>query len=129
MIVTEPAPRTTSITLPATAESVRAARSAVRQQLAAALPPARRESAELLVSELATNAVRHAGDEFTIVLDVSEPRVRVEVHDPDPRGPQVREPRSDETSGRGMQLVSRLADRWGTAPSEPGKAVWSELDG
>lgn len=86
----------------------------------------------LLVSELVTNSVRHAGliESQTIELKVKllPEAVRVEVNDqgagfqPTPRTAQ-----SDDQSGWGLYLVSRLADRWGVT-SDGVTRVWFELD-
>ena len=126
--MTEPMPRVSRVALPPEPESVRAARRLVRSVLSA-LTARRREHAELMVSELTANAVRHAGEEFTVVIDVRDSHVRVEVHDPEPALPNMRRPDVGDTSGRGLQIVSELADRWGTEPTDQGKTVWFELDG
>jgi serine phosphatase RsbU (regulator of sigma subunit)/anti-sigma regulatory factor (Ser/Thr protein kinase) len=89
------------------------------------------QSARLLVSEVVTNSVRHAGatDDHWIGFDVEiSPRLlRVQVTDHGP-GFQARPSRAplDEPSGRGLFLVSELADRWGT--EDHGRHVWFELD-
>ena len=90
------------------------------------------EDLRLLVSELVTNSVRHAGlhEAQTIELKVKlmPETVRVEVNDqgtgfePTPRGA-----RSDDQSGWGLYLVSRIADRWGVS-SDGVTRVWFELD-
>ncbi len=96
------------------------------------LPPPRLEDAQLLVSELVTNAIRHAGlgaaDSITLVVAMDEHRLRVEVCDPG-RGFEFAEPEPDPSraSGWGLYLVRELSDRWGV---ERGAAtlVWFELD-
>ena len=90
------------------------------------------EDLRLLVSELVTNSVRHAGlhEAQTIELKVKllPETVRVEVNDqgtgfePTPRGA-----RNDDQSGWGLYLVSRIADRWGVS-SDGVTRVWFELD-
>ena len=82
----------------------------------------------LLVSELVTNAVRHArGDAFEIRLDVRPERLRLEVRDEGPGfAPQVA-PREDGSGGYGLLIVEQLADRWGVERDEQG-LVWLELD-
>lgn len=82
----------------------------------------------LLLSELVTNAVRHAeGDAFEIRLDVRPERLRLEVRD-DGAGfaPNVA-PREDGSGGYGLFIVEQLADRWGVEHDERG-FVWLELD-
>jgi anti-sigma regulatory factor (Ser/Thr protein kinase) len=87
----------------------------------------------LLVTELVTNAIRHAGvdEEGSVGLDVSvTPGVlRVEVSDPGPGFEQLEhpEPDLDRTGGWGLFLVDQLADRWGVK-HEVGTRVWFEMD-
>jgi anti-sigma regulatory factor (Ser/Thr protein kinase) len=90
------------------------------------------EATSLLVSELVTNSVRHAGigneDWIELLVEASDGRVRVSVTDPG--GGFARPPRparADASAGWGLFLVSRLADRWGV---ERGRetVVWFEID-
>ncbi|GGO55297.1 hypothetical protein GCM10012286_67070 [Streptomyces lasiicapitis] len=54
--------------------------------------------------------------------------MRVAVHDPTRRQPQVQNATTDDTNGRGLMLVNALADGWGVEPRVPcGKTVWSEF--
>jgi anti-sigma regulatory factor (Ser/Thr protein kinase) len=87
------------------------------------------ENVRLLVSELVTNSVRHSGapDDRLIefALSVSPDVVRIEVVD---RGTwRTPTPDPDGTSGWGLFLVDRLADRWGVEHSE-GTRAWFEID-
>lgn len=82
---------------------------------------------ELLASETATNAVRHAGTEATVVVRYLGDRVRVEVGDGSPALPHVRSPGPEETSGRGMALVETLSSHWGVTSTAGGKRVWFEV--
>jgi len=85
------------------------------------------DTCELLVGELATNAVLHARTPFTV--GVSRLRgIRVEVRDGDPSLPLARDNPIDAISGRGLQLVEALTRASGAEPSGGGKAVWFELD-
>lgn len=89
-----------------------------------------RERVELMVSELAANCVVHAATAFDVVVSPSRDRVQVEVTDGGSGEPGVRWPDPLEPKGRGLQIVSTLADRWGVRPSDdgtPGKTVWFEL--
>lgn len=108
--------------------------------------PGRAETAELLASELVTNALVHTdgGAVVTARLDGGpgasvKGRLRVEVRDFLSRHPVLRpaavcawgEPEGAEgaaTSGRGLLLVHSLADAWGVTSHGVGKAVWFELD-
>lgn len=93
----------------------------------------RADDVALCVSELATNALVHGappGRGFLLRLLPCGDGVRVEVHDSGdgvPAVPQAPD-RSDE-SGRGLLLVSELADKWGVAERSPGKVVWCEWNG
>ena len=82
---------------------------------------------ELLTTEVATNAVRHAGTEATVVVRYLGDRVRVEVGDGSPILPRVRSPRLEDTSGRGMALVDTLSSGWGVTETGGGKRVWFEI--
>ncbi|WLQ37069.1 ATP-binding protein [Streptomyces castrisilvae] len=87
--------------------------------------------AELLLSELVTNALVHTGDGAVVAVSVAPRRLRVEVRDfvtgmpPESHVP----PADDGTHGRGLILVESLADSWGVRPHALGKVVWFELDG
>jgi anti-sigma regulatory factor (Ser/Thr protein kinase) len=100
--------------------------------LADRLPGGRARDVRLLVSELVTNAVRHAnldkGDAILLVIDLADHLLRVEVHDPGggfvPTAPA---PDPARPSGWGLYLVAELADRWGVDSDERTR-VWFELD-
>ena len=82
----------------------------------------------LVVSELAANAVLHAHSGFTLTLCHLEGTVTVEVTDASPAlGAMVPAP-WDNTSGRGLIIVDRLAKVWGSRPAGSGKTVWAELE-
>lgn len=86
------------------------------------------ETAALLVSELVTNAVIHGRTSATI--DVRHPGdvVRVSVRDDSPDLPAVSAFADvTEERGRGLTIVSELADDWGIEARDGGKAVWFEL--
>lgn len=86
------------------------------------------DTAELLVSELVTNAVLHARSKIVVRVDVDGHRLRVEVRDDTANTPQVRPYGAHATTGRGLLLVETLATRWGFKPQGAGKAVWFELE-
>ena len=82
------------------------------------------ERVELLISEVATNAVRHTSSpRFTVRLDVNAD-VQAAVLDDAPDEPQVRQARTWDSGGRGMHLVDAMADAWGTRAERGGKWVW-----
>jgi anti-sigma regulatory factor (Ser/Thr protein kinase) len=111
---------------PPSPSSVRRARMLVRSARRA-MSSHSLEAVELIVSELASNAVVHAATPFTVRLFVG-PTVRVEVADGIAAPPVVRRPRSLEAGGRGLVIVDGLADRWGAYSVANGKVVWAEVD-
>lgn len=87
------------------------------------------EVAMLLVSELATNAVCHARSAFDVGLRRGSDLVRVEVSDAGPGDPVVRSPGPTDASGRGLQIVDRLADEWGVVHHQGhDKTIWFILN-
>ncbi|GCB45088.1 ATP-binding protein [Kutzneria buriramensis] len=116
-------------------QSVPAARAFTRDALADWGAWERAYDIVLCVSELATNALVHGvppGRGFLLRLLPMpyDAGVRVEVHDSGggvpavPLSQQVREP---DEGGRGLLLVSELADKWGVGERAPGKIVWCEF--
>lgn len=90
------------------------------------------EVAELLVTELVTNALVHTEQGAEVSASLAAARLRVEVRDYAARRPVPYVPAADDgTHGRGLALVQALADAWGVDALEPGrgKVVWFELDG
>ncbi len=89
------------------------------------------ESAQLVVSELVTNAVRHAGGELVVSLRRQGNHVVVGVRDDSPEQPQLRHAADYATSGRGLAIVDALALQWYVCPHGPdgqiGKTVWAEV--
>ena len=83
--------------------------------------------AELVATELATNAIRHAGTPFRISVQRYGRVVRITVHDRAPALPAVLDPDPTRLSGRGMQLIGAMSRRWGVEVTPGGKAVWAEL--
>jgi anti-sigma regulatory factor (Ser/Thr protein kinase) len=116
--------------LPASAEAASAARHAL--DALTDLPTGQKRDVQLLVSELVTNAVRHAGlrasDRIRLVIDLADHALRVEVHDPGGGFvPSAPAPDPARPSGWGLYLVAELADRWGV-DSDEATRVWFELD-
>jgi anti-sigma regulatory factor (Ser/Thr protein kinase) len=105
---------------------VRAARAFVASALSEAGYVGDVDTVLLLVSELATNAVRHARTGFELTIDVGRSGVRVTVIDDAGQAePRVRQARPSDTDGRGLQIVDRLAATWGCdAVGVDRKAVW-----
>jgi hypothetical protein len=105
---------------------VRTARSVTRERLAAWGLEQLSDLAELLVSELVTNALRVAREEVRLRL-MRVGTLLVEVSDDDHNLPQLRRADQDDEDGRGLALVSNLSQRWGTSRKAVGKVVWFEL--
>jgi hypothetical protein len=85
------------------------------------------DPAGLVVTELAANAVRHVGCDFSVSLLRRDDVIRVAVGDRRPDAPTVRTSRPDEPHGRGLLLISGVSARWGTELVDDGKVVWAEL--
>jgi serine phosphatase RsbU (regulator of sigma subunit) len=76
---------------------------------------------------LGAHAPVHRPREFSMRLRKGAESVWVEVFDPDLRLPRLRTARATDEGGRGLYLVEQLATRWGSRPTEDGKAVWFEI--
>ncbi|MDH6576835.1 SpoIIE family protein phosphatase [Kitasatospora sp. MAP5-34] len=83
--------------------------------------------AELMVSELVTNALLHAEAPRRLRL-FRDRTLTVEVADSGGQAPRLRPSAEQDEGGRGMHLVSELAHRWGARPTKHGKVVWAELE-
>jgi anti-sigma regulatory factor (Ser/Thr protein kinase) len=112
-----------SRTFPNNTDSVTKARRFARSILADSVPQAS-DAVELMVSELATNCVRHTNSTFALRIDISEQQVRVEMTDHDERKAVRRTPDPLEPSGRGLGIIEALAANWGVTPAPVGKTVW-----
>ena len=108
-----------------TPDSVAAVRHIVQIQLEH-LPPMCREAAVLVVSELATNVVRHARTPYAVRLDVGE-TVSIGVTDTGPGTPHLLQGAPVGSGGWGLQLVSTLAAAWGVEQQAGAKTVWAQL--
>ena len=89
--------------------------------------------AQLLVSEIVTNAVRYGRPDITLRVSVDPPAIGIAVRDhgeilpASPDGP----PPPTQPSGRGLLIVDAIASAWGVTPnpdSVPGKVVWFEIE-
>jgi len=90
-----------------------------------------REVVELLVSELATNSVRHTDSDFEVTISVDASTIRISVADSGTGQPAVQQLDPSAVSGRGLALVEMLSSSWGVRPSQSGvsgKTVWFVLD-
>ncbi|MFJ2112189.1 SpoIIE family protein phosphatase [Streptomyces sp. NPDC087850] len=102
------------------------ARRLVRAQLLAWQLPDAVETAELMVSELVTNAINHARSEPVVLRLVRTDALLCEVVDDDPAPATLLGAGRDDEAGRGLRVVSSLARQWGSTSSARGKTVWFE---
>ncbi|KAB8189040.1 ATP-binding protein [Nonomuraea phyllanthi] len=107
--------------------SVRQARHAARAQLLEWGLHQACEFAELLISELVINAVRHARGIVRLSMSAADGLLRCEVEDASPLVPRPRAAAVDEEGSRGLLLVEALSSGWGSVPTGRGKIVWFEL--
>lgn len=118
---------------PSGPEAPAQARAYVRELLRKEDPPLaddRIDDVCLIASELVTNAYRYGtepGDSLLVVVLPALERVRVEVHDPVRRHPQMRTDSDERARGRGLHIVDALAARWDVDERPFGKAVWAEV--
>jgi len=84
--------------------------------------------ARIVVSELATNAVRHADSAFRAEISRSESQVTISIHDASRLLPKRRRAASGASGGRGVSLVADLSAEWGAELAPAGKVVWSQLN-
>jgi PAS domain S-box-containing protein len=111
--------------LPAEPASVRRARRHLRDLLRQAGREQWADSAELALSEIATNAVLHAHTDLRLRVHVRDAEVEVEVEDGNPALPAQRRGHDAEaTTGRGLELVSAVTRECGVRPGSAGKVVW-----
>ncbi|KUO02000.1 ATP-binding protein [Streptomyces caeruleatus] len=104
-------------------------RRAAAKQLSQWGIPAAVEEAELLVTELATNVIKHVGEGVaaTLVLEWRDGRLRVEMHDRSEAFPAASPGSWGDECGRGLHLLAALSAAWGTALTAAGKSVWCEV--
>lgn len=114
--------------LPSEKASVPRARQLATEALSG-LPSDAIQTVALVVSELATNCVQHAGTEFRLRVRREGAQVHVEVTDGSQRQPTLRHPSPSQPHGRGLQIVEALARRWGVIPATAGtgKTVWCRI--
>jgi anti-sigma regulatory factor (Ser/Thr protein kinase) len=81
--------------------------------------------ADLVVSELVTNAVMHAGTPITVRVErVGRAAARIDVFDGSQVLPGLRSVSLHDASGRGLTIVEHFANSWGAERTESGKVVW-----
>ncbi len=91
-------------------------------------PAALVEAIVLMVSELATNSIRHAMTGFRLTIDCDRAELRVEVTDTGRGVPRLCSPRPEDPTGRGLRIVEELSDSWGVRRTAAGgKTVWFKV--
>lgn len=118
-----------TLSLPASPSSAGVARTLTDELLTAHRRRDLVESARLLVSELVTNSVMHAGTPLDVELALSPEGLWVQVSDGSPHLPTPRHYDAAARTGRGLGLVRELATAWGAEATPAGKAVWFRLGG
>jgi anti-sigma regulatory factor (Ser/Thr protein kinase) len=113
-------------TLPAVPDSPAMARTLVRAELSGC-SESTVTTAELMISELVTNAVVHGGTPIRIELEHGDNVVKATVTDGGTALPVLRHPQRSAEHGRGLMIVSSLAHDWGVVENENGKSVWFSL--
>ncbi|MGI4894626.1 MAG: ATP-binding protein [Janthinobacterium lividum] len=113
------------IILPDHEHSARQARTFLREAICSLHHARVVDEAQLLVSELVTNAVRHGGPPVRVRVDCDgSAGMQVSVTDGNPHPPVRRDAAPDAEGGRGVALVDIVSDRWGVDHVENGKTVW-----
>jgi hypothetical protein len=84
-------------------------------------------SAQIVSSELVTNAVRHAGTVMDLTVSLRDRHLRVSVRDRTVRMARRQSPSESDDHGRGLLIVEAVASAWGSAPTPDGKVVWAAV--
>jgi anti-sigma regulatory factor (Ser/Thr protein kinase) len=118
--------RLVRLDLPAGPVAVRAAREQARAVLSGwgLVDVEWLDHVELVIAELVSNAVRHAGGGWLIELRVDPESVLITALD---RSPSFAPPGGNEHGGRGLQIVAALSAAWGWRRCPGGKEVWARL--
>jgi anti-sigma regulatory factor (Ser/Thr protein kinase) len=114
--------------LPSRPSSARLARRLARGAMGGCSEPLV-ETAELLITELISNAIRHASSPPVLRIDVDSGTVRIAVSDESTKTPDVRHAGLEDEDGRGLLLVESLATSWGWTRTTGGKQIWFTLNG
>jgi PAS domain S-box-containing protein len=117
--------RVAAWTLPGAPESAAEARRLVRTVLGEWGMEEQSSGAELIASELVTNAVRYSSGPVELRL-IRDSTLICEVSDPSGATPQLRHAETEDEGGRGLYLVAQLSRRWGMRPLARGKTIWAE---
>jgi anti-sigma regulatory factor (Ser/Thr protein kinase) len=83
--------------------------------------------AEIIVAELASNAVLHACSPFRVALSRTDAEIKIAVRDASAELPEDVGGHADRHGGRGISIVAALANAWDTDPEADGKTIWAKL--
>jgi anti-sigma regulatory factor (Ser/Thr protein kinase) len=118
----------TRLALPSSTRSPSLARALVAEAMLG-FPADTVDTAMLLVSEIVTNAVRHAaGSPLILTVTTAPERVGASLEATSREPPSPGAAGLDAETGRGLELVDALATTWGWRETSPGKVVWFELE-
>ncbi|MET7527770.1 ATP-binding SpoIIE family protein phosphatase [Streptomyces sp900116325] len=112
--------------LPADPAAVSHARTHITEKLAAWGLTDAAPTTELIVSELVTNAIRHAEPPIQLRLIHHAGSLVCEVADGSSTSPHLRRACTFDENGRGLFIIAQLAERWGTRHNHHGKTIWAE---
>ena len=117
-----------SVRLAAVPESAATARTFVERTLRSWGCRDMIDDARVVVTELVSNVVRHAGTDLALIVDLDpvRDRVRIDVVDHADGEVVLRGSTSADLGGRGLRLVDELSDGWGVERQQHGKCVWAE---
>lgn len=116
-----------SANFPAELASAGRARDLVRMLCRRWQIPGVLSDAEIVVTELVENAVRHSRSECSVTVQVSSDTLTISVSDHASQPPRLQHPRPNQAGGRGLLLIEAVSRRWGFQPTENGKLVWADL--
>jgi anti-sigma regulatory factor (Ser/Thr protein kinase) len=117
-----------SLVLPPTARAARAARDMVSRACLDWGRSSQIQAATLVVSELVTNAMVHAGTDLEVSMTRCGPRLRVAVKDHSGGLPHIQDAGGSGVTGRGLVLVNAFCESWGVLPTgDGGKVVWAVI--
>ncbi|MEV7204112.1 SpoIIE family protein phosphatase [Streptomyces griseoluteus] len=124
-----PPERVATLALPDSPHAAEAARACCERHLREwGLGEDVRFNGQLIVSEFAGNAVRHGSPPARLRL-IFDQALTIEVSDTGGNAPLLRHAQEGDEGGRGLFIVSQLADRWGTRyETGGGKTIWAEVD-
>ena len=85
------------------------------------------DAAQLVLSELVTNALLHGGTKCQLRLALTDGVLHIQVSDDAPGSPDIRPLDDQREGGRGLIIVSTLSEAWGVDTRVDGKSVWAEV--